>query len=110
MEEVKRLEVDLPGIAVQAQIEDAPHVITLGTLVQFHPGIPEYMREMTLEMVLRHWKREVGSVTRTRRIERRRGLVYLRGWDVKAFREGTVVTMRIAYRKDDEEQSEAAAG
>lgn len=108
---MNRVQIEGKGVAIEAWVVDevSGPVRTLGVAVEFHPGIPTFAREMCLESTLRHWQREVGSVVRVGKPEWNERGVYLRGWTMKRFKEGTVVGMRLAFRHDDENDVERSA-
>lgn len=104
---MKRLEIAIPGVAVEAVLADAS-TVPLGVTVEFHPGIVPSMRQIALEAALRLWKREVGTVTRGKPPESIwNGFVWLRGWTIQPFQEEPVIELRIAYSDAPEEQEQA---
>jgi hypothetical protein len=97
------------GLVVSAWIGRETDVVPLGVAVELHPGIPVEMRQMVLETVLRRWQREVGSVTRGAPALVAERETWLRGWTLKAFQQGTVISMRVAFRVPENESKEKIA-
>lgn len=103
---MKTLEVSTSGLAVEARYADSVDVVTLGVVVLFHPGIPQFSRPMALESVLRHWQKEVGAVTRSQ--EGLRSGLLLPGWRIMIEGVGPVTELRIAFRSSTEVEKEMA--
>ncbi len=94
--------VFLAGVSVE--VLDSAGAPPAAVRVDWHPGIPTFMRPLTLESALRQWQRTVGSLERGANM-RGQELSWLPRWQLRDLDGKWVTHIRIAWTEDDKKLS-----